>query len=1184
MNYSLNATPSVGVGTWTYTGSGTATFTPNANTPNATVTVSAYGNYNFIWTELNGVCSDSDTSNVTFYAPILANAGRDTSICQGDIFVMPLGFATASNYSSLYWTSDGVGMLSNANTLTPNYTPIVGEIGTVTFTLHVDGNGPCPDLTDNLLLIINPIPTPSIIGDTFVCANENNTIFSTTNVSGNSYLWNVIGGIITAGQNTNQITITWASSGIGHITLTETVTSSICAVTTSQDVLINPTPNPIVTGLLAVCANQNNVTYSTPFVNGHSYSWSINNGVIITGQNSNQINVNWGNAANGWVRVNEIDTNTYCSTSSANLNILIRSLPTAVISGTDSICNDGVQYASLVFNLTGTGPWNFAYTNGSVNFNINGTFANPYIVNTRTPDTYTLISVSDRYCNGSVSGNAVIAMIPLPYANAGRNDTVCEGESYILHTNHAIASNYSSVIWTTSGWGILSNSNTLTPTYYPVPGESNVVLTLTANGIGPCRDSSDQMILYITPAPLVNAGNDTILCEGSVITLPNGHSTATNFRGISWSYVGNGTLASANTLTPTYSPASGDTNVLLILTAFGNNPCGIVIDTIVINYIPAPTSFAGNNDSTCQHQPYTFANANATNYNLVLWTTNGHGILTNQNTLSPTYTPINGETGIIQFMINVHGNAPCDIITDTMELLVKPLPIARIILANDTLCAVVGTQYSITSDTSSFGVISWTTTGDGAYNNSSILHPNYIVGYNDSLNGNVSLVLNVTNDCGIRSDTFVLYILHNPIAILNSNSPICEGDSLLLDVNLSTVLSNVTYSWTHNNSTWNSNLQDPNIPNAVPSNSGIYNVVVSNLPYNCPNVLGNISVIVHPRPNTSAIQNIDDTVCVSEIEYYNVNGFNNSAFHWTVSGGNIVPANTINDSIIVGWGNNSGNYEVTVVEVSEFGCIGDTITDPVYVEDPSLWTITGPDTVCSGTPVNITVTGGSNYIWMNGEISNTINAIPINTTNYSVVVYGCLTDTLLHTVNTWALPEPGFTYSPNYPIIDESVYFTYGGGTAIQFTWLINYTDPPFALNDSHPIHSFSDTGLYDVTLIVVDQHGCIDTSSQEVLVRQNTNLWVPNAFTPNGDALNQIFLPIGNFDPSRIERYEFYIFDRWGTQVFYTKDFNEGWDGNYNGGQAPMDTYTWLIILKVSERISFEPEKAYRGKVTLIR
>jgi len=107
----------------------------------------------------------------------------------------------------------------------------------------------------------------------------------------------------------------------------------------------------------------------------------------------------------------------------------------------------------------------------------------------------------------------------------------------------------------------------------------------------------------------------------------------------------------------------------------------------------------------------------------------------------------------------------------------------------------------------------------------------------------------------------------------------------------------------------------------------------------------------------------------------------------------------------------------------------------------------------------------------------------------------------------------------------------------------------------------YTETGTYPVALVVISDKGCSDTLVRPLVVGEDYGIYVPNAFTPNADGLNDIFQPKG----FGIVKYEISIFDRWGEKVYQTKVFNEGWDGTYQGrGNKIIEegSYTWLINL----------------------
>ena len=132
----------------------------------------------------------------------------------------------------------------------------------------------------------------------------------------------------------------------------------------------------------------------------------------------------------------------------------------------------------------------------------------------------------------------------------------CSNSPYTLAAGEATAANYSSILWTHSGIGTLTNQTTLTPTYTPAATESGTVtLTLTANGNGTCSPAVSTKVLTVTLAPSANAGVAKATCSNSAYTLAAGEATAANYSSILWTHNGTGTLTNQTTLTPTYTPA-----------------------------------------------------------------------------------------------------------------------------------------------------------------------------------------------------------------------------------------------------------------------------------------------------------------------------------------------------------------------------------------------------------------------------------------------------------------------------------------------------------------------------------------------------------------------------------------------------------------------------------------------------
>ncbi|GIV35743.1 MAG: hypothetical protein KatS3mg032_0122 [Cyclobacteriaceae bacterium] len=356
--------------------------------------------------------------------------------------------------------------------------------------------------------------------------------------------------------------------------------------------------------------------------------------------------------------------------------------------------------------------------------------------------------------------------------NAGSDAETCQGVTFNFSSQvtPASATNYASLLWTHTGTGTLFNANTLTPTYQPGAGETGAVtFTLTANGNGSCAPVNDQMILTITPAPVVNAGSDAETCQGVTFNFSSQATpaSASNYSSILWTHTGTGTLTNATTLTPTYTPGAGETgSVTFTLTANGNGSCAPVNDQMVLTITPAPTVNAGSDAEICQGGNFAFSSqlvpASAANYSSLLWTHTGSGTLFNANTLTPTYFASPLETGTVSFILTAFGNGSCVSVNDMMDLLITPAPIANA-GSNDAVCeGTASFDFATRALPASFanGSVSWSHTGSGSLSNPSDINPVYTVNASD-VSTTITFTLTVTSPssvCAPSTSQFILQV------------------------------------------------------------------------------------------------------------------------------------------------------------------------------------------------------------------------------------------------------------------------------------------------------------------------------------------------------------------------------------------------------------------------------------------
>ncbi len=169
-----------------------------------------------------------------------------------------------------------------------------------------------------------------------------------------------------------------------------------------------------------------------------------------------------------------------------------------------------------------------------------------------------------------------------------------------------------------------------------------------------------------------------------------------------------------------------------------------------------------------------------------------------------------------------------------------------------------------------------------------------------------------------------------------------------------------------------------------------------------------------------------------------------------------------------------------------------------------------------------------------------------------------------------ALPVPSadFSFKPLTPVAGiEEVTFTEecSGSDLDQFSWSIHLPEENWTSSERNPSYIFGQEGVYPVVLCISNLSGCRDTLIQTITVLPDFALYVPNVFSPQGDGLNDTFLPVIR----GVTNYNLKIFDRWGALLFETKDFTEGWSGTYKGEMCPQGEYVWVIDLSTNKGLA---------------
>ena len=372
----------------------------------------------------------------------------------------------------------------------------------------------------------------------------------------------------------------------------------------------------------------------------------------------------------------------------------------------------------------------------------------------------TLTAVGDIDC-GPRTSNVSLSFTKTPQVIIGETVIdVCQpqgDEEFEVTFNDVTAdpNTYSAILWYTSnGTGLLTNENTLTPTYKPADGETGTIeFKLRLTPVAPCTTEPllVSKTINIVDAATADAGDDFEACEADGDITISGVSVANN-SSLTWTVVsGTGLLTEVNTETPKYSPSELDwTNgsVTLKLTAIGNEGCDNAEDQVTINLISTPEVFAGNDTTICQNDPYVTSSATVQNSTNFEWTTpDGSGqLISSLNDTNATYIPGINEQGTITLRLTAQSDGSCtEVVVDEMKLTINPPPTSNIITDNLTICN--GEQASIVGEVTNELNFYWSanladgTAASGTFSPANSLNTTYSPSPSDYQEGAVTITL-----------------------------------------------------------------------------------------------------------------------------------------------------------------------------------------------------------------------------------------------------------------------------------------------------------------------------------------------------------------------------------------------------------------------------------------------------------
>lgn len=773
----------------------------------------------------------------------------------------------------------------------------------------------------------------------------------------------------------------------------------------------------------------------------------------------------------------------------------------------------------------------------------------------------TFYTASTTLCNGTIVSDSVLVSPSCLRPIMDSLDVPCFGDStgYISAVD---TSNNGAGPWTytwrdSNATVIQTTANSYTAdTVFNLPGGNYSVIIIDSNG----QVAFGTVSINQPPEIIPTATNiQPISCHGS--TTCDGQATIAvtgGFPGYTFTWANGGTSAT------NFGLCFGDNYV----TITDQNGC-TAIDTINVPQPDSLTLVASNDTQVCisnSHMVSATAGGGTPPYTYV-WSTGQTGSPVSVTTLMPT-----------TYTVQVFDSNNCAGPVDTILVTVKDSLSATATTADDTIC--IGDQTTLTA--LALG-------GDGSY---SYVWSNGDIGSPILVSPTVSTLYQVTVTDGCLSPPTVATVFvqvggYPSIQVTTSPFPvdtICPGE-------FSTLVASATGGFGGYTYTWNNGLGNGNTHVVSPAQTTQYVVTVTDA-CNTPAAtkFSLIQVGGYPNLNLTTSPIGSDTICKGDFVELSA-----------IAGGGVPPLTyTFGQGLGQGGSFFVNPTVTTTYSVSvEDACLSvvdfETITIHVGDFQPPEFTsdiLEGCDPITVNFSPDSIAPPGFRYLWDFGDGTVVTDNDPV--VPHAFVGVGCYDITLEITtdlgcktrlkkpcyIQSRPIPSASFSYYPLFPNNEDPIV-TF---TDLSNSNFVRHWDLGLGRSSEKAEFAmyYQDTGWQYIELAIANEYGCTDTITDSVFVKYLSTFWVPKAFSPNGDDLNETFGPIGEGFRSSWPDFEMIIYDRWGNLVFESKDATQQWTGaSYNDGDIlPAGIFAYIIRYREFDGST----KEVAGQVVLIR
>ncbi len=495
------------------------------------------------------------------------------------------------------------------------------------------------------------------------------------------------------------------------------------------------------------------------------------------------------------------------------------------------------------------------------------------------------------------------------------------------------------------------------------------------------------------------------------------------------------------------------------------------------------------------------------------------------------------DTGVYSIRLITNKNLLC---SDTGSTIAKIFPKFNADFSVDEKCTIVPYQFKDASSTD-FGTIDYwkwifTNTATGFIDSSRTADPSFL--FPKAGDYNVRLVSGTNKGCRDTIDRNIKVLDIPPLTVTN-DTVMCIFDPMQLSAT-----GTGTFSWSPA-----SLLDDPSSPTplANPTVPTTFTVTLTTVP----GCTATKSVFVDVKRTVSLRMPNDTTICLGDSVSLKAIS-DGMTYSWS-------PAATLNDPTVLSPIAKPGSATTYQIKANIGSCEANGAVRITTIPYPNI-TLTPNISICYGDTITLLADGGIDFRWSPGSSLSAVNipnplAYPKRTTNYLVAVRddkGCPKPSFANVVVTVAPKVQAFAGNDTSIVSGQPLQLLGTGGDYFIWTPADALSNP----NISNPIATLDqDTHL---ALKVTTLQGCYayDTIMVKVFKTQ-PDIFVPTAFTPNNDGLNDKLTPI----PVGIKEFNYFrVFNRWGQLVFFTNNIGEGWDGRFKGIEQGNGSFVWQV------------------------